>query len=208
MSMDAITSPVAICSPNLGLLCEMRVGTNSGPGDLVTADGDVDVSVRVLGPHWTTASHVALYANGVKIREAEIPQPDTEPAERGVKWSGTWKLPPFQNDVFLVAVATGPGVREAYWPIPRPYQPKLPVWEPRVIGSTAPIWIDADGSGNFEPAFEYARRLVDDSGDDFHKLLSRLVNFDEEGEAIRLAKGETDPKCLGDRKEMVKDSNI
>ena len=164
---------------SLGLLCEIRVGTNSGPGDLVTADGDVDVSVRVLGPHWTTASHVALYANGVKIREAEIPQPNAQLAKRGVKWSGTWKLPPFQHDVFIVAIATGPGVGEAYWPIPRPYQPTSPVWEQRVIGSTAPIWIDADGSGTFEPAFEYARRIVDEAGDDFPKLMSRLVNFDE-----------------------------
>jgi hypothetical protein len=164
---------------SLGLLCEMSVGSKSGPGDLVTADGEVEIAIRVLGPAWTTVSHVALYANGVKIREADVRESRSDQTDRGVKWTATWKLPALGHDVFLVAVATGPGVREPYWPIPRPYQPASPVWEPRVIGSTAPIWIDADKSGSFEPASEYARRLVDTSSGDFAKLLAGLANFDE-----------------------------
>lgn len=35
------------------------------------------------------------------------------------------------------AIATGPGLTEAFWPIPRPYQ---------VIGSTNPVWIDIEES--------------------------------------------------------------
>ena len=44
---------------------------------------------------------------------------------------------------------------------------------------TGAIWIDADGSGQFTPAFEYASRLVEASGMDFDRLLSRLAAYDE-----------------------------
>src|SRR5206468_2838161 len=50
---------------SLGLLCEMTIDGKYGPGDLVPAPGDIDVAVRVLGPAWTKASRVELYANGI-----------------------------------------------------------------------------------------------------------------------------------------------
>src|SRR5262249_11869228 len=57
---------------SLGLLCEMTVNGQYGSGDLIPASGDGEVTVRVLGPSWSKAAHVALSANGVKIRRAEI----------------------------------------------------------------------------------------------------------------------------------------
>jgi hypothetical protein len=169
---------------SLGLLCEMTVadaadGREYGPGDLVTGGGELDVSLRVLGPGWSRASHVTLYANGMPVREAEISEAPRDPAAPGVIWTGRWKLPRFRHDVFLAAVATGPGIKELYWPIPRPYQPTTPVWHSYVLGSTGAVWIDADGSGGFAAAGEYAARLVDDSRDDFSALLSRLADYDE-----------------------------
>lgn len=163
---------------SLGLLCEITVDGRHGPGDLVSAINELDVSVRVLGPGWTKASHVALYANGIKIREADIGERPLESPELGIKWKGSWRLPKFKHDVHLVAIATGPGVKELFWPIPRPYQPTSPVWNSYVIGSSGAVWIDADGSGRFTPAVEYATRLVDESGSDFTKLIAQLGNFD------------------------------
>src|SRR5437588_4960970 len=52
---------------SLGLLAEIMVNDKYGPGDLAPAPGEVNVSVRVLGPGWVTADHVALYANGIEI---------------------------------------------------------------------------------------------------------------------------------------------
>jgi len=164
---------------SLGLLCDMTVNGRFGPGDLVAATDELEVAVLVVGPGWSKATHVALFANGVMIREAEIPEASRGSKEAGHKWKGLWRLPKFKHDVHLAAIATGPGVKEPYWPIPRPYQPTSPVWNSRVIGSTGAVWIDADGSGRFTSAFEYASRLVEDSGGDVAMLLSRLAEYDE-----------------------------
>jgi hypothetical protein len=163
---------------SLGLLTEMTVDGRFQPGDFIAAERDIDVSLRVLGPSWTQADHVALYANGVKIREAKI---EAAPADRptGVKWEGRWTLPKPAYDVHLVAIATGPGVTELFWPIPKSYQPTSPDWKPYVLGSTGAIRIDADGSGRFDCAFDYAQRLVQEAPDDLAALVQKLAAYDE-----------------------------
>src|SRR5207302_4696068 len=105
-----------------GLLADITVGGKYGPGDLVPVRGEVPVRVRVLGPSWVKADRVELYANGVKVREAAV----ADDGRAGVKWSAEWTLPRPRRDVYLVAVATGPGVTGLYWPIAKPYQPDSP----------------------------------------------------------------------------------
>ncbi len=158
-----------------GLLVEITVNDKYGPGDLVPATGDVKVSVRVLGPGWATADRVELYANGIKVREARIP----DGKKAGVKWAGEWTLPRFHHDVHLSAIATGPGVSELYWPIAKPYQPTSPVAETRVIGSTGAVWLDADGDGKRTSARGYAEKLLNEAGGDWPKLLPKLAAYDE-----------------------------
>jgi hypothetical protein len=135
----------------------------------------VKVAVRVLGPGWTRAERVALYANGSKIREARIP----DGKRAGLKWAGTWTLPPFRHDTFLVAIATGPGVQELYWPIAKPYQPTSPRVDRRVIGSTGAVWLDGDGDGKWSSAWDYAQRLSRTAGADVPKLVASLGDYDE-----------------------------
>src|SRR5262249_47065002 len=96
-----------------GLLADISVDGKYGPGDLVSVGDRVQVRVRVLGPSWTSADRVELYANGRKVRQARI----TDGNRAGVKWSGEWTLPRPRHDVYLVAVATGPGDLGLYWPI-------------------------------------------------------------------------------------------
>jgi hypothetical protein len=78
----------------------------------------------------------------------------------------------------LVAIATGPGVREPYWPIARPYQPNRGDWDPRMIGSTNPIRIDGDGDGRYSSPADYAERLVEAHGADVPKLIAALGAYD------------------------------
>ena len=158
-----------------GLLTDITVNDQYGPGDLAPAADEVRVAVRVLGPSWVTADTVELYANGQKIREARVPT--DQPA--GVKWSGAWTLPRFGHDVHLVAIASGPGVNELYWPIAKPYQPTAPRVVRRVIGSTGAVWIDGDGDGKRSSAYDYAQRLAKAAGDDLPKLMRSLKDYDE-----------------------------
>jgi hypothetical protein len=155
-----------------GLLAGIEVN-GKGPGDIVSANDAIDVRVRVQGPGWTRADRVALYANGDRIHEARIPAGDTA----GVKWEGTWRLPKPAHDIHLVAVTSGPGVTAPYWPTAKPYQPTSIEFTPYVLGVSGAVFVDADGSGKFESAFEYARRAVARAGD-LQALVRKLAAYD------------------------------
>jgi hypothetical protein len=158
-----------------GLLADILVDDKYGPGDLVPAKGEVKVAVRVLGPSWATADKVELYANGIKVREAPI----AEGQKTGIKWQGEWTLPRFRHDAHLVALASGPAVRELYWPIARPYQPTSPVVERRAIGSTGAVWLDADGDGERTSAFAGAQRLLRRTKGEWSETVRALADYDE-----------------------------
>lgn len=155
-----------------GLLAEMDVAAK-GPGELVARSATLDVRIRVKGPGWTRAQRVALYVNGVKAREEEI----HTGTKAGVKWEGTWRLPGPPHDVHLVAIATGPGIAAPYWRTAKPYQPTSIEFTPYVLGLSGAVFVDADGSGAFESAFEYARREVS-ATDDGRPLATRLGSYD------------------------------
>jgi hypothetical protein len=158
-----------------GLLTDITIDGKFGPGDLVSGKGDIEVAVRVLGPAWTKADRVELFMNGVKIRESAI----EDKGKAGEKWSGRWVLPRPKHDVHIVAVATGPGVNELFWPIAKPYQPTSTVVRKRAIGLTGAVWIDGDGDGKRTSAREYALKLIEDTGGDWRKFLPMLTAYDE-----------------------------
>jgi hypothetical protein len=158
-----------------GLLVDITVNDTYGPGDLAPASDELRVSVRVLGPGWTQADHVALYANGISMEEVKI----DDGGRAGVKWSGEWNLPRPRHDVHLVAVATGPGVTGLYWPIAKPYQPVSPNVHRRVIGSTGAVWFDADGDGKRTSARQYAERIAEQHSDSTSDFIVALSRYDE-----------------------------
>ncbi|MBI4327756.1 MAG: PHP domain-containing protein [Chloroflexi bacterium] len=168
---------------SLGLLVQMTVNGRFGVADLATGLGDkFRVEATVLGPAWTSAERVELFANGVKIREQQIPSArEAKGVVRAAheKTRIIWEIDRPAHDAYLVAIASGPAVTAPYWAIARPYQPSSPVWKPRVLGLTNPIWIDADGDGKFTPARDYAKALLQRTGVDPAQLLPALASFDE-----------------------------
>lgn len=138
-----------------GLLVELEI-EGGGPGALVAPAGGLDARIRVKGPGWTRAQRVALYVNGVKRREEEI----RDGSRAGLKWEGTWRLPRPSHDVHLAALVTGPGIAAPYWPTAKPYQPTSIAFTPYVLGLSGAVFVDADASGAFESAFDYARRAL------------------------------------------------
>ena len=154
-----------------GLLAQLEVTGKAGES-LLPKDA-LDVRIRVQGPGWTEARRVALYVNGALVREEAI----ADGTKAGLKWEGTWQLPKPMHDVHLVAIATGPGVRAPFWATAKPYQPTSMEFVPYVLGISGPVFVDADGSGSFESAFEYARREVSAAGD-IRELVARLGRHD------------------------------
>jgi hypothetical protein len=161
---------------SLGLLTQMTVEDKFGVGDLATGLGELmRVNVTVLGPSWTSADRVELYANGVKIRE----QPIEAPVSSVEKTRVTWIIPRPAYDVHLVAIASGPPVTGPYWQIPKPYQPSSRAWEPRVIGATNPIRVDGDGDGKFTAPRAYAKEIIKRTGSEPKSLVAELAKYDE-----------------------------
>jgi len=166
---------------SMGLLAQMTVDSRFKVGDLATNLGpQVRVSVQVLGPSWVNATNVCLFANGVKIQEETLPFDGQGGAlAPGEKARIEWLIPKPRHDVYLVAIATGPGVTAPFWAIPRPYQPTSPRWEGRVIGSTNPILLDADGDGLFTAARGYAKQIVARHGANPKALQAALADYDD-----------------------------
>ncbi len=161
---------------SLGLLAQLKVNDKFMVGDLATGLKDsIKVEATIFGPAWTQADRIELFANGIRIREQRI----EDNHRAGEKARIVWQLPKPAHDVHLVVIATGPGVTEPFWEIPRPYQPSSKTFVPRVIGSTNPIWLDADGDGRFESAFAIARRLIQENSGDPGKLQEALKRCDE-----------------------------
>jgi hypothetical protein len=132
---------------SLGLITTLKVDDRFGVGDLATGLGQhIKVFAQVRGPSWVTADKVELFANGKQIAEHPI-----DPTTRVEKMNVSWTIPKPKGDCHLIAIASGPGVRSPHWAIPRPYQASSPKWQPRVLGATNPIWVDADGDGKFTP---------------------------------------------------------
>jgi hypothetical protein len=160
---------------SFGLLPEIKVNTMYGPGELVPASQQVKVSVRVLGPGWLKADRVSLYANGKKIRDETIKEDNI----KGVKWSGSWTVQVSGQDLFLVAIAEGPGHSTPFWQIAKPYQWTSPEWKPKVIGASGAVWIDSDKDGKKTSAFDYAGKVITSSKNNFHKIIAGLAGYDE-----------------------------
>ena len=158
-----------------GLLADITVDGKYGPGDLVPAGEEVTVAVRVLGPSWARADRVVLYANGVPIRSATV----EDRGKGGEKWTGKWTLRRSKHDVHLVAVASGPGVEDLFWPIAKPYQPASPLVRKRVLGISGAVWIDGDGDGQRMSAYETARTAIAHAEGDWKRAIAALADYDE-----------------------------
>ncbi|MBE2285416.1 MAG: PHP domain-containing protein [Prosthecobacter sp.] len=160
---------------SLGLLTTMKVNGRSGVGDTAYGLGNgMEVEITVSGPSWVKTDRLELFANGILIREQAL----ADPGRAGEKARVMWKVPKPAHDIHLVAIATGPGVTEAFWEIPRPYQPSSKLFTPRVIGATNPIWVDADDNGRFDSAFAIAQALVGRLGHDPARLRAALAAHD------------------------------
>lgn len=159
---------------SMGLLTEAWV-EGAGAGELARAPGrEVRVRVRVQGPRWIDADRLEVFVNGEKRLSRPL-QP-----RRGavVKADLTLPLRLPGHDAWVVAIASGPGVEQPYWPIARPYQPTRADWEPRVLGSSAVVQVDGDGDRRYTAPREYARRLVGSAAGAAPRLVELLGAYD------------------------------
>lgn len=170
---------------SMGLLTDVRVEGQYGPGEMASLDRPQEapkrsdqtfaLDVTVRGPSWTTANRILVFLNGREVLDSSI----EHPPGANEKFSGKISIAVPDHDAHLVVIALGPGVDAPYWRIPKTYQPDSPVWNPYVISSTGPVWLDADGDGAWSCSRDYAEKVVDAASGDIQDLVSRLAAFDD-----------------------------
>jgi hypothetical protein len=161
-----------------GLLAELTVNGQFGPGEFASCpEEEVQVRVRVFGPHWTQANRVQLFANGQLLKEEIIARANQ--SAPGIHFETIWKLPRPKQDAHLVAVAWGPGIDAPYWQTSRPYQPTSPEWKSYTLGVTGAVWLDGDRDGKRSSASDYAERLFAQERGVWSKIAARLADYDE-----------------------------
>jgi len=161
---------------SMGLLTKIKVAEQFEVGDLATnLPAKVMVEIDVLGPRWTVANQVTLYANGIPILEKNL----TGDQDKILKANLRHVMDRPKHDLYLVAIAAGPGVTEPYWEIPRPYQHKTNEYIPHILGATNPVWLDGDGDGSFTFPNEYANRLVEKTNADLGEAVKALSDYDQ-----------------------------
>jgi hypothetical protein len=159
-----------------GLVTQMWVD-GAGVGETRTGGGDeLKVRVKVQGPRWLNCDRVDVFANGGVITAIPVSHSFTAISKLDL----TFTMPRPKQDMWLVAIASGPGPgdKALYWPLSRPYQPTLAHWDPRVIGATNPIRIDGDRDDKYSSPREYAVKLVDAAAGDLKKLFQTLEEYD------------------------------
>ena len=163
---------------SMGLFCDVKVASKYGPGDLVPRDGlgfggSVTVDVTVLGPRWVSADRVEVFVNGRSHGVREIVSAD------GVKKAEVqWTLRGLRSDAAVVVVASGPGVTQPYWDLPRPYQATSTHHVSRVLSLNNPVFVDVDGDGRFTAPFARAQAIADKHGKDEAKAWSEALRED------------------------------
>lgn len=168
---------------SMGLFVNLTVDHQFGVGDLATdLDDTISIHVDLRAPSWIKADKVTLFANGDPLFTIEFqPEAGGDPSPKApdpIQKSVRWEMPRPIHDVYLVAMATGPGVSDLSWPIARPYQPASPRWRAAVVGATNPVRLDSDGDGAFSSPRDTARRLRTEFGPDLGSLIDRLGAFD------------------------------
>jgi hypothetical protein len=167
-------------SVSFGLLAKIDVDGKSA-GDTVQQRGKaLTAIVEVHGPSWVRADHVELFANGISVGKRSF-----KSGAAVVKGTFRFNVGLLPNDAHLVAIATGPGLREPFWDTPRPYQVTSKRFVPRLLAATNPVWVDVDGNGRFDSARAMARRILLQSVDP-ESALMRCAKLDA-AVAVQLA---------------------
>lgn len=95
----------------------------------------------VLGPSWSRAGELRIFRNGEEVKLARISEPDGKKPGEKLRVAFSLEDLGAKAGDFLCAVATGPGITEAWWPGMVPYQPASPDWKPFVMGVSPVVWV-------------------------------------------------------------------
>lgn len=174
---------------SFGLWVNLEVKGKEAVGSLSTATGGiVELEAVVSGASWVRADRLEVFVNGTSALVKDLgPIPDG-----AFRLRQPLRVPIPSHDAWLVVVASGPGVNEPFWAMPRPYQPTSLIWTPKVLGITNPLWLDGDGDGRYTSPRSLASELIQRSEGNAARLADGLNGMDDSVllQALSLLHGE------------------
>jgi hypothetical protein len=130
-----------------GIFADFEVNGTSSGGTL-TAKTSLAVRGFVRHPSWVRTTRATLHVNGIPVESRELGA-YAGPMGQALEFT----VPPLPHDAWVVLVAEGDDVTGAWWPAREKY----------TLGITNPVFVDADGDGQYsspreigEAAFERA----------------------------------------------------
>ena len=151
-----------------GLFTEVWVEGQNRSGSLVSVgEKTFAVTLRVASAAWARPDRARLFLNGRLVVDHRMKTEPGKPTDQRLEFEIA--APP--NDAHLVCVATGPGVRGRFWRAANTVD--------YVQGATNPVFIDADGDGEYSSPRDTARRIIGTHGMDPDDLVAPLSEVDD-----------------------------
>ncbi len=152
-------------SISLGLFATVDVGGKS-MGDTVTAtEPTVRVRLRVAGPSWIAPRRAAVLLNGVQVAHRSI----DAVAGAATDVTLTFDIPRPAGDAHLICVAIGDSVDDPSWRTIFGYS----------IAATNPVYLDADGDGQYTSPRAQGAALFAGCAGDLSKTRALLRDLDD-----------------------------
>jgi hypothetical protein len=152
-------------SVSLGIFTNLRVDSRYGLGELVPVkDGKVRVELEVVAPSWIEPVKASVYINGVEAASQPVPTI----AGKVTRTTLIFDVPVPAHDAHLVCAVVGKPITDPGWK----------AYIKMTFAATNPVYLDADGDGNYSSPRESAARIRARFGPDFAKLLGALDSLD------------------------------
>ncbi|MCW5554246.1 MAG: PHP domain-containing protein [Verrucomicrobiae bacterium] len=139
-------------SISLGIFADVLVDGRYKMGHTVPVqDGSVQARLRVAAPSWITPRRALVFLNGRQV--AEKPVLAGSP-RRPTNVLIDFAIKPPPHDAHLVCVVLGDGASHPSWRTAERF----------TLAATNPVFLDADGDGQYRSPRETARQFLDQSG--------------------------------------------
>ncbi len=177
---------------SLGIFADVWVNERWKMGQTHTlADGPVRVTLRVAAPSWVKPRCAMVFLNGREVaRKPVLSRAPEHPTDALVEF----RLPRPKNDAHLVCVVVGDGVDHPSWTTREKF----------TLAVTNPVFLDADGDGQYSSPHAQALAALERAGDSFEAQWAAARATEDDAVAIQMLSLMRDRVPAGLRSELEK----
>lgn len=147
---------------SLGIFADLKVNDRAVMGELLNiSHSDIQLGLRVAASSWITPRRALVFLNGKEVASADVPIQPGKTTDTTLRF----QLRKPDQDAWLVCVVLGDAVKDPAWATEEPY----------TFAATNPVYLDADGDGQYLSPVATADKLLATSTQDPLALALRQV---------------------------------